>query len=538
MVRVADRVAQACHAHGIRHAFGMPGGEVVTLIDALVAQGIHFVLARNETAAAMMGAGTDPSARIPGLLVTTLGPGLANAINGIADAVQERNPLLVISGVVERNLRARYTHQIIDHAAMLHPLVKASFEIEPESAAVTVTRAIALAMTPPFGPVHLDLSPATAALPAHRADRASIIARADVASVDRNHQSIQALRARLQSCARPLIIAGLDAARAQAGSALFELAVQYAAPIITTYKAKGLIDERHALSLGAAGLSPLADSVLLPVVNRADLVLLIGYDPIEMRPGWLHPFAPDAHLVELASFTHDHGMHAADARLTGPLPDMLAALCDDAMPRMTWRDREPDNARATLQEKFAGPPAWGPHKIFRILQDTAPESAIFSVDSGAHRILLSQMWQAHRPFELLQSAGWCTMGSAIPLAIGQQLTNREACVIAVLGDGGLEMALGELGTLRDQKLPVIVLVVQDESLALIALKQALAGLPSAGVTMGHTHYDQIAEAFGGHGISVETPDALRDAIAKAVARRDRFSLIACQIKADNYAGTI
>ena len=100
MSRVADVVARACHARGIRHAFGMPGGEVVTLVDALEKAGIRFVLARNETAAAMMAAGTAADGRIPGLLVTTLGPGLANAVNGIADAAQERNPLLVISGVV------------------------------------------------------------------------------------------------------------------------------------------------------------------------------------------------------------------------------------------------------------------------------------------------------------------------------------------------------------------------------------------------------------------------------------------------------
>ena len=537
MVRVADIVAQACYAYGIRYAFGMPGGEVVMLVDALAKHGIDFVLARNETAAAMMAAGTSPAGTVPGLLVTTLGPGLANALNGIADAAQERNPLLVISGVVERNIRARYTHQIVDHAALLRPLVKASFEIEPDGAAALVARAIALAMTPPFGPVHLDLSPAVASTLVEQGAiaRASVIT--PVASVSPGHAAIAAMRARLSRSERPLIIAGLDAARAHSGASLLALAECLGAPVITTYKAKGLIDEHHALSLGAAGLSPLADGILLPLVKGADVVLLVGYDPIEMRPGWLDPFAQESHVVELTTFAHDHGMHGADERLCAPLTPMLDGLKGDRQ-RASWARLEPQQARSALQGAFAGPESWGPHAIFRTLQERLPDYAVLSVDSGAHRILLSQMWRANRPFALLQSAGWCTMGSAIPLAIGQQIINRDACVVAILGDGGLEMTLGELGTLRDAGLPVIVIVLQDESLALIALKQVHAGLPSAGVCMGATRYADIASAFGGHGVAVNSIEGLEIELDHALIRRNTFSLIACRIEAGCYIGSI
>ena len=171
MTRVADTIAATLRAHGVRHAFGMPGGEVVTLIDGLEQAGIGFKLARHETAAAIMAAGASVLSGAPALLVTTVGPGLANAVNGIADAAQEHVPLVVISGIVDRATRARYTHQVIDQAAMLRPLVKASFEIEPESAGQTVARALALAMADPKGPVHLDLSPAVGG-PAGRGRRA------------------------------------------------------------------------------------------------------------------------------------------------------------------------------------------------------------------------------------------------------------------------------------------------------------------------------------------------------------------------------
>jgi acetolactate synthase-1/2/3 large subunit len=114
--RVADRIAATLAAHGVREAFGMPGGEVVTLLDALAAAGIAFHLARHEGAAAIMAAGASTVSGRSGLLVTTLGPGLANAVNGIADAAQEHIPLIVLSGAVDRSMRATYTHQVIDHA--------------------------------------------------------------------------------------------------------------------------------------------------------------------------------------------------------------------------------------------------------------------------------------------------------------------------------------------------------------------------------------------------------------------------------------
>lgn len=538
MNRIADIVARACHAHGVRHAFGMPGGEVVTMVDALQRAGVSFTLARNETAAAMMAAGTCVEARAPGLLVTTLGPGLANAVNGVADAAQERNPLLVISGVVERGLRARYTHQILDQAALLRPLVKASFEIEPDGAAATVARAIAIALTPPCGPVHLDLSPNVAAMTAAAAPEAPPPLIHAVASIDPGHPAIAALRERLARARRPLIVAGLEAARAGAGPALRRLAERLGAPVVTTYKAKGVLDENHPLSLGAAGLSPLADKILRDIVGAADLVALAGYDPIEMRPGWLDPFAAGAHVAELSSEPRDHGMHAAHERIFGPVDLALAALTPAPGEPAGWSGGEPAAARARLASAFAPPAPWGPHAIFTRLQSLLPGDAVVTIDSGAHRILLSQMWRARRPFELLQSAGWCTMGSAVPLAIGQQKASPNTTVVAVLGDGGLEMTLGELGALRDQGLPVIVLVLQDESLALIELKQAQAGLAPHGVRMGATRFAEIARAFDGLGASAASVEELDAALGAALNERRRFSLIACHITAESYVGRI
>ncbi|OCJ05402.1 decarboxylase [Rhizobium sp. AC27/96] len=530
--RVADIVARTLHGYQVRNAFGVPGGEVVTLIDALQAAGIAFHLARHETSAAIMASGASTISGNPELLVTTVGPGLANAVNGIADAAQERIPLIVVSGVVDRATRGRYTHQVIDHAQLLRPLVKASFEIEPESAASTVARALAIAMREPMGPVHLDLSPAVAAAssPTTMAPVPPTVFTVDATIAD---AGVRHLSERIRAAERPLIIAGLEAVRSDAGPALQRLAETIGAPVITTYKAKGIIPEDHPLSLGGAGLSPMADRILLPLAHKADLVLMIGYDPIEMRLGWLDFVADQTKLVDISNTAPDHAMHHAGTWLSADPRRMLLALNSLLTEQRSWRGDEPAEAKARLEGIFSGKDAWGPHAIIDHLNKVAGVDGLVTVDSGAHRILLSQKWIAAKPFTLLQSAGFCTMNAALPLAIGAKVADPSRRVFAVMGDGGLEMGIGELATVRDLGLPLTIVLFQDRSLALIALKQASAGLASAGVTLGETDFAAIARGFGGYGANVETINDFRNELESARARPG-FSLIACRFDASAY----
>jgi acetolactate synthase-1/2/3 large subunit len=535
--RIADLVARTFYQAGIRHAFGMPGGEVVTFIDALERAGIRFVLARNETAAAMMAAGTHAVTGAPGLLVTTLGPGLANAVNGIADASQEHAALIIVSGIVERHLRGRYTHQILDHAALLRPLVKASFEIEAEGAPAIAARALALAGARPWGPVHLDLSPSVAAEQAPQDAAPAILPRLIRPNLATDSRAIAELRQRLAEAERPLLLAGYEALRDNAADAVTKLA-EHGIPVLTTYKAKGLLDEHHTKSLGAAGLSPKADAILLPLLQQADLILAAGYDPIEMRGNWLGALPHPERIVELSLAPADHGMHEAGSWLAGPVAALLTALASGLDRRNSaWPAGEIGRAKTALTQAFAAPADWGAHAVIETLEAALPPDAIVTVDSGAHRILLSQKLHIRRPGGLLQSAGFCTMGAALPLAIGAKVARPARPVVAVMGDGGLEMTLGELGTLRDQGLPIVVLVLQDESLALIELKQRQAGLEAKGVRMGATDYAAVAQAFGGVGMSVSSRAALAEAL-EAAFRGERFTVIAAKIDAGDYVGRI
>lgn len=540
MTRVADIAAQTLHAHGVRHAFGMPGGEVVTLIDALQTAGIRFVLARHETAASFMAAAEGTNRGAPGLLVTTVGPGLANAVNGIADAAQEHAPLIVMSGVVDHDIRHRYTHQVLDQAALLRPLVKGSFEVEAKGAGATVARAIRLAMTPPMGPVHIDLAPGTAAKAADAGDRAAspiIKAGYDIAP---GCEGLDRLAQLLAKSRRPLVVAGRGAVDDDAGEAILTLCERVSAPLITTYKAKGIIPEQHPLALGAAGLSPKADAILLPIVAEADLVLLAGYDAIEMRPGWLDPFNDGQKIVEITPHPVDHGMHRADLQMVGPVDAVLRALaapmkCDSESVER-WPVGRIAGTRDALAAAFSRSD-WGPHAAIRTLQSHLDDNTIVTVDSGAHRILLSQTLKVSRPRQLQQSAGFCTMGTALPSAAGAKIARPDQTVIAVLGDGGLEMGLGELATLRDERIAITVVVFQDESLALIELKQASAGLARAGVRLGATPFERIAECYGGTGVRVSSTADFERALATARGSK-AFSLIVCPFEAERYVDSL
>ena len=174
--------------------------------------------------------------------------------------------------------------------------------------------------------------------------------------------------------------------------------------------------------------------------------------------------------------------------------------------------------------------------MVEVVREALPRGAVATVDSGAHRILLSQLWECYQPRSLLQSTGLCTMGCGLPLAIGHRLADQGRPVVAFTGDAGLEMVLGELATLRDLALPVIIVVFVDASLALIELKQRRSNLPNVGVDMGETDFAAVAQAMGGHGVLVDDDATLRQELEKALGRTNAFSLIACRIPRQAYDG--
>lgn len=570
----ADIIGRALAGAGATHAFGIPGGEVLALMQGLDAAGLRFVLVKHENAGGFMAEGLWHATGALPVLVATLGPGVANAVNVVANAMQDRVPLIFLTGCVDAAEAETYTHQVFDHQAMLRPVVKGSFRLAPGAVGAGMARAIALATGGQPGPVHVDVP---IGLAEGAATEAGLAVRPPAGPGLPRAADLSAALAALAAAERPLALAGVDAVNEGAGALIARFCRDHAIPLITTYKGKGLMDEADPLCLGGAGLSPRADRILMPLMAAADCILLLGYDPIEMRIGWRDPWTHGQTVIEVAPVRRDHGMHRADHALLGTLAETLPALRHEAPPRWPHEapprrphsapprqpheapphlpdtapphspdeapphrpDAAPAAARAALKAAFAAPGHWGPHQVFATLRQAMPPETLVTADSGAHRILLSQMWDCPLPRTMLQSSGLCTMACAVPLAAGAKLGRPAVPVLAVVGDAGLEMGAGELATLSAQGLAVVICVLVDDSLALIEMKQRGSQRPNLGVDFGGpgrgTDFAALARAFGGHGVEVTESGALAREAAAALAR-DRFTLIAARIPRRAYDG--
>ncbi|MEM9147428.1 MAG: thiamine pyrophosphate-binding protein [Pseudomonadota bacterium] len=527
----ADIIAIRLYDAGVRHAFGIPGGEVLALIDALERVGIRFHLAKHENAAGFMAEGTWHATGAPAVLVATVGPGVANAFNVVANAEQDRVPLIVLSGMVDPAEALSYTHQVFDHQAVFARVCKGSFQATNGAVDVMMDKALALAMAPRKGPVHIDVPIAVAAAeqPAPRQP-----GRGAVLPTAPSGEALADARARFAAAERPVMVVGLDVLEEPGGpETVRRFAEANGVPIATTYKAKGVLPEDHPLCLGGHGLSPKADAILMSVFSEADCVIAAGYDPIEMRTGWRDPWDP-AKCIEFAHAPNTHDMHHAAMSWVCSVSAGLTALDGARAQPARWMG---GGRRQSLLEAFAPRDAWGPDRAMAEMLQVMPAEAAVTVDSGAHRILLSQQFFAARPRMLMQSTGLCTMGCALPLALGHKIAEPERPAIAVMGDACFEMVLGELATLRDSRLPVVIIVLVDRSLALIELKQRRMGLQNAGVDFERTAFADLARLYGGEGLSVRGPGEAAAALETALAA-ELFAVIEIEIPRRAYDGLI
>ncbi|MDJ0995659.1 MAG: thiamine pyrophosphate-binding protein [Dinoroseobacter sp.] len=531
-MRAADVVARRLYEEGCRWAFGMPGGEVLTLLDALRKAGIEFVLCRHENAAGFMAEGTYHRTGTPGILLATVGPGALNAVNVVENARQDRVPMIVITGCVDAETAQVYTHQVLDQRRVFEEVTKASFTLSAGSAHVITDKALAIATEGRPGPVHIDVPISVADAPGTGEGRLRPAARAMVPAAT----ELEAARDALAVANRPLIIAGLDVLAEGGADAVLLAAEKLSAPVITTYKAKGVLPEDHPLSLGGAGLSPKADAILLPMVKNADVVLALGYDPIEMRIGWQNPWDPGRQtIIDVTAAPNHHYMHQATHNFVGDVAATAQALLPDEV-QDTWQDGEVATTKAELTSAFPKSDTWGPAQAISVCQDVLPNDTLATADSGAHRILLSQMWTCGFPRALTQSSGFCTMGCAVPLAMGMQMVEPARTVVSFSGDAGFLMVVGELATAAEQGLKTLFVVFVDASLALIEMKQRARQLENSGVDFASPDIASVGRAFGGKGFTASSEAELRNALAEA-QKADCFSVIAVQIDRTAYDGS-
>ena len=533
--RAADLLAQRLFEAGCRHAFGMPGGEVLTLVDALEQAGIAFHLAKHENAAGFMAEAVHHRDGAPAILVATLGPGAMNGINVVANAFQDRVPMIVLTGCVDADEALTYTHQVMDHAQVYRSITKGTFCLTAKGADTVADKAVSLATQQRPGPVHIDvpISVADTTVIAPRLRRLE-----PAAKVAPCGAGLEKARDWVERSERPIAIIGLDVLSDGSAPIVQAFLEHFSIPFVTTYKAKGIIAEDHPLCLGGAGLSPLADKHLVPLIEHSDLVLCLGYDPIEMRPGWRDIWDPaEKRVIDIAAVENDHYMHQAGLNIIANTGATLEAIAKGVAARPTWTNGAPLAVKEELAKAFPHDDEWGPAAVIAETRAALPANTLATADSGAHRILLSQMWNCSEPRGLIQSSALCTMGCAIPMAIGLQLAEPTRPVISFSGDAGFLMVAGELATAAELGGNPVFLVFVDASLALIELKQRQRQMKNRGVDFGHHDYAAMGRAFGGQGHTVRNRSELRAAL-NAAQTTDTFTVIAAEIDREGYDGRI
>jgi acetolactate synthase-1/2/3 large subunit len=534
--KTTDIIARALKEAGVTHAFGIPGGEVLELLEAFRTHGIEFVLTKQELGAGMMADAAFQLTGKPGVLVATLGPGITNTTTAVAQALLDRSAVAVITGEIATSLKGVYTHQIIDQDAMMRPLVKWSTNVAAKGAYDQVRKGLAIAQSPMPGPVHFNL-PTDVAV-AEQADGHAFGTTRVVAAPAA--EALEPITAMLETARKPLALVGVGVQLDSAHDELRAFLEHWRIPFIATYKAKGVVPEDHELCLGATGLSPVIDKIHMGAIRDSDLILTIGFDPVELRSDWMNPWDAGKRTINIDLLPNTHLVYRTSLEYAGSIKACLRALAvAGAQPEGHtgdgWSRGALDAYRETLRAAIAHEPhaGLGPYQVASTLRAVFPRDTIATIDTGSHRILINHVWQSYEPRTLLQSNGLGSMGYALPAAIAARLLFPQRPVLAMMGEAGLDMVIGEMALLDEHRLPITIVVFRDDTLSLIKLKQERMQLPETGVRTGSPDYALIAKAYGGTGVVVEDLASLKRA-AHAALTAERFTLIEARIDPAEY----
>lgn len=505
---LADSIARTLAEHGVKRIFGVPGGgSSLDVIDAAAKVDIEFVLCRGETAAAIMAAVTGELTGIPGVVLTGIGPGAASVVNGIAYASLERAPVIVITDTHEDGAVAP-PHQIFDQRAMFAPISKAQVRLTPTDGAQEFQDLFALAAAEPPGPVHIDLSAKDAGSPI---GEPAVTAAAEPRAIDGD--AVERAAALLSASSRPVLIVGHQCRAADRAGAANTLAASLGGPVMTTYKAKGVVSEAGPLNVGLFTGAKLDGTVL----SEADLIVFCGVDPVEMIPGKWSYSAPVIVLAETGGLSWPFD---ARVEITGPVAESAARLGRHASAGTwtgTWTSDRIDALRTHIRDTAAntGDDGRFPDSVIDAVAEAAPEGARLAVDAGAHMFSAMTRWPAAAPHDVMKSNGLSSMGFAVPAALASWLEQPDRPAVAITGDGGMMMCLAELSTAARLKAALTVVVLNDAALSLIDIKQQRQQRPPLGVRYPRADFATAARGMGCDAWTVGPHDPLEFALAEA-----------------------
>jgi thiamine pyrophosphate-dependent acetolactate synthase large subunit-like protein len=533
-VNIADYVVAFLASLGARHIYGYPGTPLVPLLAAMQRQDtVRWVLMRHENAAAMAAGAHGRLTGQLGVCVATSGPGALNAICGMVDADLDRVPALAITGLVPTAQEGHWEFQDVNQARLFasvlahsavctHPNQLAALLRNFIGMAVQGQRAVHLALPSDLLETEIDADD-----PLFRLDTA--LMPRPLSLMPPPAPAIDVVAADLERYRLPVIVIGRRAVGC--GPAIERLAEKLGAPIITALDGKGIVDESHPNALGVLGIFgyPAVDATR-KILQEADVVLAIGVDTIK-------PFLTDDIDIqrraliqcesEFSFLTHEYHR---DRTLVGPLDAIVDGL------RETIRARPPHPVLATMAAErtafrreiaaaSAAPEAADflhPRDFLLPLSEALPSGAVVVLDTGVNTLWAAQYLQLTRRQRVIISSHLGTMGFSLPAAIAAQLAAPDSPVVAICGDGGFQMTVGELATAVHEELPLIVIVFNNGILQNVLAQQAVP----YGTRLTNPDFVALAHAYGADGViadaSTDIPALLKEAFG---TRRQRPMLI-------------
>ncbi|MDL1930805.1 acetolactate synthase AlsS [Ligilactobacillus salivarius] len=522
----ADAIIDSLVNHDVKYVFGVPGAKIDRVFERLEhptnEKAPQLIITRHEQNAAFMAQGIGRITGKPGVVLTTSGPGVSNLATGLVTATAEGDPVLAISGQVQRTDLLRLTHQSMDNVALLAPVTKYAAEVqEPENISEVIANAYqeaeAAKQGASFVSVPQDVTDSEvktapiAPMPAPVLGPASPV-------------ESTLLAQRIKTAKLPVLLLGMRASDPETTKSIRNLVEETHLPVVETFQGAGIIPrELEGDFFGRVGLfrNQPGDQLL----KHADLVIAVGYDPIEYEPrNWNNE--GDANIIVIDSMRAEVDKNFQPEReLVGDISQTL----DFLLPYMKGF-KLPESSREYLdglQEKLKlrdEPPAVTenqvtshPLSIIQALQDRVTDDMTVSVDVGSFYIWMARHFRSYNPRHLLFSNGMQTLGVALPWAISAALVRPNTQIVSVSGDGGFLFSSQDLETAVRLGLNIVHIIWNDGHYDMVKFQEELKYGKSAGVNFGSVDFVKYAESFGATGLRVEKAQDLEKVLDQAFA---------------------
>lgn len=516
-MNVAELFVHCLEQEGVEYIFGLPGEENLDFLNALQKSKIKFIVTRHETGAALMASMIGRLTGKPGVCLSTLGPGATNLLTGVANANMDRSPVVAITAQAGLNRQHKESHQSYDILSLYRPVTKWNATIKtPEITPEIVRKAFHIARAEKPGATHIELPEDVAAMeitakPLPVNNEPSILIRS-------SDQMIEQVANLISKTERPLILCGNGATRDRAEKEVQKLVEKLKAPVTETFMGKGTIPTHHPQYLMSAGM-PGRDYVDL-AFEQADLIITIGLDIAEYRPDrWNQSKKPIVHIDTLGAETD--AFYPVQHSMIGDLSENIRELTKKVSPK---KEMDPYFVRLREQiqleykhDQQSNHFPLKPQKILAELKSVIADTDIVISDVGAHKMWIGRLFKTDHPNTCLISNGLATMGYALPGAIGAKLVKPEQHVIAIVGDGSLQMTGMELETAIRLKLPMVILLWRDEGYGLIEWKQLSEFGKSTYVKFTNPDFVSLAKSYGAEGFRIHHADEFIPTLQKALA---------------------